>query len=238
MEINKENNGPEFEVGIHLESGLDMARNELDGLSEDLRTWLTVLGKQIVSLQTNLVADEDNKLADVSRTLLEEPWIKYVSDLAFAEDAVTRASAGFDRYVELRPILTCYELSEVATKCLQEAGRMFLFSFDNGCVTFCGSALEQTLRKALKDAGHTPGEKDTIGPLIKKACECNLLSPEGEKAARNLKCTRNDVIHRPFMVEGEDLKNEALKAMDNLGKILEALGLNLQGRGITSSVDS
>ena len=122
MEINKENDGPEFEVGIHLESGLDMARNELDGLSEDLRTWLTVLGKQIVSLQTNLVADEDNKLADVSRTLLEEPWIKYVSDLAFAEDAITRASAGFDRYVELRPILKCYELSEVATKCLQRGG--------------------------------------------------------------------------------------------------------------------
>ena len=228
MEINKENDGPEYEVGIHLESGLDMARNELDGFSEELRTWLTMLGKQIVSLQTNLVADEDKKLADVSRTLLEEPWIKYVSDLAFAEDAVTRASAGFVRYVELRPILTGYELSEVATKCLQEAGRMFLFSFDNGCVTFCGSALEQTLRSSLEDAGHTPGEKDTIGALITEACKRTLLSEEAVKAAHDLKCTRNDVIHRPFTVEGEDLKYEALKAIENLGKVLETLGLNLR----------
>ena len=214
--------GPEFEVWNHLHSGLDWASSELDGFPEQQRTWLKTLGKEIVSVHTNLVADKDSKPADVSRLLLNDPWIKFAADLAFAEDAVTRASTGFDRYVELRPILTCYELSDEATKCLQEAGRMFVFSFDNGCVMFCGAALEQTLRKTLEDVGHTPGEKP-LGPLIEKACKFHLLSPEGEQAARNLKCTRNDVIHRPFMVEGKDLKNKALKAMDNFGKVPESL---------------
>lgn len=81
---------------------LDLARMELDGFPEDTRTFLTTLGEQIYTLQTNLVA-EDKRFAYVSQTLLKDPWIKFIEDIAFAEEAVTRAAAVFDRFVELRP---------------------------------------------------------------------------------------------------------------------------------------
>ena len=151
--------GPEFEMWNHLHSGVDQARMELAGLPEELRRWLTEFGVEIMSLRTNLVAETDNRLADLSATLLQDPWIKFSADIAFAEEAVIRTSAGFDRYVELRPILTSYELPEVAAKCLIEAGRMFLFSFDNGCIMSCGATLEQILREELENAGKTPSEK-------------------------------------------------------------------------------
>ncbi len=223
--------GPEFEMWNHLYSGIDQARTELNELPENTRARLTELGVEIMSLRTNLVAQRDNQLADLSPMLLQDPWIKFSADMAFAEDAVTRASAGFDRYVDLRPILTAYELSDVAAKCLEEAGQLFLFSFDSGCVVFCGAALEQTLRKAIEDAGHTPRERDTIGPLIKKAYECNLLSEGAKQAACELKSTRNDVLHRPFMVVAQDLRSKAIEAMDNLGKVLEALGQSHDHQG-------
>ena len=102
------------------------------------------------------------------------------------------------------------------------------YSFDSGCVTFCGAALEQTLRKVLENAGNTPGERDTIGCLITKASKCKLLSEEAGQAAHELKSARNDVIHRPFKAfKGDDLKGESLKAMGNLGKVFEALGRDL-----------
>ena len=100
---------------------------------------------------------------------------------------------------------------------------MFVFSFDNGCVMFCGAALEQTLRKALGDVASKRCRN--LKQLIEKASCCKLLCTEGAEAAHNLRCTRNHVIHSPFMVEGEDLKNEALNAMKNLGKVLESLDL-------------
>ncbi len=216
--------GPEFEMWNHLYSGIDQARMELNGFPENLRPWLTELGEEIMSQQTNLVVQRDNRLANLSPMLLRDPWIKFSADIAFAEEAVTKASEGLDRYVELRPILTAYELSEAAAKCLREAGRMFRFSFFSGCVMFCGAALEQVLRKELDRAGQTPGDKDTIGSLIAKACKHNLLSEEAKQAACELKAVRNDVVHRPFEIFSENtLKDQALNAMNNLGRVLKSL---------------
>ena len=126
MDLDEAMDGPKFEVCNHLHSGLDLARMELEDFPEDTRTFLTNLGKQIYTLQIDLVAEEKNRVADVSPTLLQHPWIKFASDIAFAEEALGRLSAVFNRYLELRPVLTSYELSDEAAKCLQEAGRMFL----------------------------------------------------------------------------------------------------------------
>ena len=86
--------GPEFEAWNHLQKALDLASRELDGFPEQQRTWLKTLGKEIVSVQTNLVADEGNRLADVSRLLLNDPWIRFAADLAFAEEC---RNPGVDR---------------------------------------------------------------------------------------------------------------------------------------------
>ncbi len=223
METDEELGGPEFEMWNHLESGLDRARMELDCLSEEDRTILTKFSKRIFSQRTNLIVASDDKFAPLSPLLLEEPWIKFAVDIAFAEEFLARAGNVFDRYVKLKPILTRYELTNLAAKCLQEAGWTFLFSFDAACVEFCKMVLEQTLRKELIDAGSITEEqskKNTVGGLLTKARKERLLPEATEQAAKDLITMRNEVIHRRF----EALENEALKAMDKLGVVLQELG--------------
>lgn len=223
METDEELGGPEFEMWNHLESGLDLARMELDCLSEENRTILTKLSERIFSQRTNLIVAPDDKFAALSPLLLEEPWIKFAVDIAFAEESLARAGNVFDRYVKLQPILTRYELTNLAAKCLQEAGWTFLFSFDAACVEFCKMVLEQTLRKELVDAGSITEEqskKDTVGGLLTKARKERLLPEATEHAAKDLITMRNEVIHRRF----EALEDEALNAINQLGVVLQELG--------------
>lgn len=216
MEPDEVLDGPEFEIWNHLESGLDQARTELDCLSEEDRTILTKLSERIFSQRTNLIVAPDDKFAALSSQLLKEPWIKFAVDIAFAEQSLARAGNAFDRYVKLQPILTHYKLTDLATKCLQEAGQMFIFSFDAGCVAFCSAVLEQTLRDELERKNN----KDTAGLLLKLAKEKKILSKEAEQAAEDLITMRNEVIHRRF----EALEDEALNSMEQLGVVLQELG--------------
>lgn len=218
-------NGPEAEVWIHLYSGLDLAEMELDRFSEEARALMTKLGERIFSQRTNLTAAPDDSFAGVSQQLLQFPWLKYAADLAFAWEAVGRAEKALDRYVELQPILTRYKLSDSAAKYLQEAGRTFLFSFDAACVAFCNAALEQTLRDVLVGA-RVVTERDlkrnqrTAAALLEQALQAKLLPEGAEQAARDLISKRNALMHRNF----ESLKDDALKAMEHLGVVLQALG--------------
>lgn len=223
METDEELGGPEFEMWNHLESGLDRARMELDCFSEEDRTILTKFRERIFSQRTNLIVEPDDKFAALSPLLLKDPWIKFAVDIAFAEESLTRAGNAFDRYVKLQPILTRYKLTDLAAKCLQEAGWAFLFSFNTACVEFCKMVLEQTLRKELVDAGSITEEqskKDTVGGLLTKARKGRLLPEATEQAAKVLITIRNEVIHRRF----EALEEEALNAIDQLSVVLQELG--------------
>jgi hypothetical protein len=217
--------GPQFEVWNHLESGLDQARWELEALSEKARAVLARFGEHILSQRTNLtVAPEDASL-EWSERALEYPWLKFAADLAFAEEAVGRATEALDRYVQLQPILTRYRLGESAAKYLQEAGRTFLFSFDAACVAFCSAALEQTMRDALVDASiitrrELQRDRPTAFTLLAKARQARLLGEASEQAASDLIAKRNTLMHRHF----NGLKDEALKAMEQLGVVLQELG--------------
>lgn len=217
--------GPKFEVWNHLYSGLDLARMELDCLSEKGRAALTKFGERIFSQRTNLTVAPDDKFTDMSQQLLEVPWLKFAADCAFAEEALDRAVKALDRYLELEPILTRYKLTDLAAKCLQEAGRTFLFSFDAACVAFCSAALEHTLRDALVDARiitrrDLQRRQCTAYTLLAMATQAKLLPEAAEQAASDLIAKRNVVMHRRF----ENLKDEALKAMEHLGVVLQDLG--------------
>ena len=212
---------PEHEVWNHLYSGLDLAKMELDCLSEEKRTALIKFGEDIFSQRTNLTAVPGDSFADLPQQVLELPWFKFAADIACAEEALGRAAQALDRYIELKPILTRYKLTDLAAKCLQEAGRTFLFSFDAACVAFCSAVLEQTLRDMLVDAGIiTMCSRDTARKLLNKATQKKLLPEGAEQAASDLIDMRNEVIHQRF----EALKDEALKAMDYLGVVLQELG--------------
>jgi len=218
-------NGPEFEVWNHLYSGLDLARVELDKLSEEGRGILTRFGQRVFSQRTSLTVEPDDTFAAFSQQALDVPWLKFAADMAFAEQAVCRAEKALVRYVELQPILTRYKLSDVASKYLQEAGQTFLFSFDAACVAFCNAALEQTLRDLLVDANvmtnrELQRSQSTANTLLERAARENLLPEAAEQAARDLIAKRNKVMHRRF----ENLKEDALKAMEHLAIVLQYLG--------------
>ena len=106
MKPNEALDGPEFDVWNHLYSGLDLAMMELDSLPEKARTVLTEFGEQIFAQRTNLTVAPDDRFAALSQQLLKEPWIKFAVDIAFAKEAMSRATEALDRYVELQPILT------------------------------------------------------------------------------------------------------------------------------------
>lgn len=218
-------NGPKFEVWNHLYSGLDLARAELDNLSEKGRGILTRFGERVFAQRTTLTVEPDDTFATFSQQALDVPWLKFAADMAFAEEAVCRAEKALVRYVELQPILTRYKLSDVASKYLQEAAQTFLFSFDAACVAFCNAALEQTLRDLLVDANvmttrELQRSQPTANSLLERATRENLLPEAAEQAARDLIAKRNKVMHRRF----ENLKDDALKAMEHLAIVLQCLG--------------
>ena len=69
-----------------------------------------------------------------------------------------------------------------------------------------------------------PQVKKPLGPLIQMACKHNLLSEEAKQAACELKTVRNDVVHRPFEIFSNNaLKDQALNAMNSLGRVLKSL---------------
>jgi hypothetical protein len=217
--------GPEFDVWVHLTSGLDQARWELDSLPEKIRTLLARFGEHILLQRTNLTVAPDDTFAELSQDALEFPWLKFAADLAFAEEAVGRATEALDRYIQLQPILTRYKLGNLAAKYLREAGRTFLFAFDAACVAFCSAALEQTLRDTLVDAGtitqrELQRDRPTAFTLLAKARQAKLLGEAAEQAASDLIAKRNTLMHRQF----DSLKDEVLKAMELLGVVLQELG--------------
>jgi len=218
-------NGPEFEVWNHLYSGLDLARAELDKLSENGRGILTRFGERVFAQRTTLTVEPDDSFATFSQHALDVPWLKFAADIAFAEEAVWRAEKALVRYVELQPILTRYKLSDVARKYLQEAAQTFLFSFDAACVAFCNAALEQTLRDLLVDATVMTNRdlqrnQPTANGLLERATREKVLPEAAEQAARDLIAMRNKVMHRQF----QNLKEDALKAMEHLATVLQYLG--------------
>jgi len=189
------------------------------------RTFLSRFAEKVFSQRTDLTVAPDDGFTGIAQQALEVPWLKFAADLVFAEEAVGRAEQALKRYIALQPILTRYKLSSLASKCLKEAGRTFLYSFDAACIAFCSAALEQILRDEVVAAGiiterELKRQRCTAFTLLKMAKEEKLLSEAAEQSAAELITKRNQVIHGRF----ESLKNEALRAMEQLGLVLQDLG--------------
>lgn len=219
--------GPDSEVWNHLYSGIDLARMELDRLSPEARTFLSRFAEKVFSQRTDLTVAPDDSFTDLAQQALEVPWLKFAADLMFAEEAVGRAEQALKRYIALQPILTRYKLSSLASKCLKEAGRTFLYSFDAACIAFCSAALEQILRDEVVAAEiiterELKRQRCTAFTLLEMAKRAALMSEAAEQAATELITKRNEVMHKRF----EGLKEEALKAMEQLGSVLQELGRN------------
>ncbi|MGH7574552.1 MAG: hypothetical protein ACREM1_05395 [Longimicrobiales bacterium] len=219
---------PEFEVWNHLESGLDLATDELTALASKDRELVSRVGNLLAKLRDDFVISrQDADLAEALEELLSHPWIRHAAEIQIAHGLIGRASHALDRYRDLRPVASALVPDERVRRYLKEAAATFLLGFDAATIAFCGAALEQVLKQVLVARGviqpsssdnewAPPGKK-----LVDAAVRVRLLVTS-EEAARRLLKQRNRVMHRS-MSEQSALRGVALTCIQDLAETLREL---------------
>lgn len=228
---------PKFEVWNHLESGLDMARNEIaephfldepPKLREHERQLLDRWAELAFSGLTQLVLDPSAKgqefegVRRIYNAPGAEPWLNFAVDLCFAEEGVARAQGALGRYGELRGIRLPPSLSKRTRGYVRVAAQTFLFGFDPACIAFCGAAIEQELKEACLRAGiYTDRaihrERPTGHTCLFKGQRGGLIKKSFDVAKRTLD-QRDRVLHRG-VEQQEDLHDEAVQHLIALGEV-------------------
>jgi hypothetical protein len=205
--------GPQVDVWNHIETGLDLAREELYVLPHELRELTEKLGKAVVNVRLQLLhEDADGELIQLSEQILREQWVRYAAEFHLAEQAVQRATGALKRYLEITPALAAKPLPEKAQPYVKEAIRTFLFGFDPACIALCRAALEQVLKEVLlaKGAYTAPQlrkERPTAGALLENAKRAQLLGGAYQDAKRVIE--RGDTLMHRHIFDAKILKQMA-----------------------------
>jgi hypothetical protein len=219
---------PQSEVWNYLYSGLDLAQMEFDNLGEKEKEALESFAELVFARRSKLVGSpEDQEIYGDEEKLLKHPWFKHAVDLRFAGEVVERGVGMLRRYLQLRPILTHFELSERCKVYLGDAVQTFLFGFDAACVAFCGATLEQILKEALirsKECTEQQIKQERLSGLglLMKANEKKLIT-ESYDGARKVLTQRNVVMHQG-VCDKNLIRNHALENIAALGSTLQELG--------------
>jgi hypothetical protein len=227
MSEDEEAYGPEYRVWNHLYSGLDLATMELNTLEEESRKRIEKLGKLIAQTRSSVSQPlEEGAWIELFDELLKDPWVRYGAELALANEGVDRAAGAIQRFVDLRPVLTTYQLGVKATSYLQQVTSAFLFEFDAAAIALAGAALEQVLRDvAIESGSYTEArlrrEQPTGQTLLENAKREGKISSTYDAAKRVLE-RRNHVMHRS-MWEDRIIKRLALESISDLGLVLSSL---------------
>ena len=94
--------GPEFEVWNHLESGLQLAADELDYLGDMEFGLVEAVSKLTSEMVLEFVSEkEKEELYSNLHGLMQNPWVKHGIEVKLARRAISRASGALDRYRDL-----------------------------------------------------------------------------------------------------------------------------------------
>src|SRR5262245_16958652 len=95
---------PEAEVWNHLESGLQMARDELRPFDPKVRAELEHLAKEVADTRGVLILPASKaSLVDAEDQLFRHPWIRHAIDTEIAQEGIIRANEALERYRSLKP---------------------------------------------------------------------------------------------------------------------------------------
>lgn len=186
--------GPNADVWSHLQTGLDLAEEELEYLPEKVRRFTEAVAKALLLNRTKVILDAKEKgWAELDSELLSFAWVRYATDLEIAEEGITRATKALDRYAEVRPTAAVHAILEKAQPYIREVVHTYIFGFDPACIALCRAALEQLLKHCLVSVGtytvpQLRKDRPTAGTLLAKARQSNLLPTAYEPAYQ--------VIHR------------------------------------------
>jgi len=221
-------NGPEFEVWNHLESGLALAEQELDVLDDPSRLLVDKVAELVARLWGDFVIrPEDRELAAGLKKFLANPWARHAAEVQLARRSIDRASESLQRFADLQPVVSQYQLTSKTRRYLKEAVDAFLLGFDPACIAFCGATLEQLFKELLvtRKVIQPPTADDEWSPggsqLLDLVVKGDLIHRTSEAAKRLLR-QRNRVMHRSIWDE-KVLKGVALACLQDLAAVLEEL---------------
>lgn len=212
--------GPEVEVWNHLETGWQLADDELDVLEPELRRITVAVAKLLVDSRGLLIVEEKlDPILQVDSALLAHPWIGYAAELEVASEGTRRATAAFERFRLLQPVIGARQLPDRAVRYIKEASQTFLFGFDAACIALCRATLEQVLRDVLVSRSvyteaQLKREQPTGGALLENAKRERLLERE-YGAAKRVMDQGNHLLHRA-MYDEKLLKQMAADSVRDL----------------------
>lgn len=239
--------GPEFEVWNHLESGWQMAYDDMarqidrqtmenfesiaaivvrGGAALHLDSGMKPIRQQLETFLPGLSSSQYEAVFMAVATAFREgtnPWLSHAVELELARDGIGRATSAFARFKLLTPQLNQRPLPDKAEKYLAEAVQTFLFGFDPACIALCRSALEQVARDVLVKLGALTApqidrEKPTLEAMLLKLRQAGALTT-GYDAADRVRDRGNTVLHN-HLYDNRARKQVALDSLLDLATVL------------------
>jgi hypothetical protein len=218
--------GPEYNLWLHLESGLDAAMMELDALTDESRAsleWLAqaiVLGRDQLAIRPKSV---EAKLLLVDDVLLADKWVRFAVELIIARRGVARSEKALRRFIRINPLSTLRALPLRAEGYVREAMETFAFGFDAACIALVCASFEQLMKDELVRQGRFTEpqlrrERLTAEGLLAKARQASIVSTSSSAAERLVK-KRNNVMHEHLY----DDKVSEQQALDSLTELLSVI---------------
>jgi hypothetical protein len=243
--------GPDFEVWNHLESGWQMAYDDLAlKLSPEMLAFFLGMAKVIVGARSSLLVDpRDPALAKQIASVFPsvspndhgalfaglmkvfaargDPWLTHAVELELAGEGISRATSALERYQLVAPQLG-QAIPDRALPYVREALSCFLFCFDAATIALCRSTVEQVAKEALIRLGvYTRRQIQRSRPplsletLIEKLKQAGALERSYE-AAKRVKDRGNTILH-DHLYDEKIRRQLALDSVADLADILREL---------------
>ncbi len=240
--MTEESEGPEFEVWNHLDSGWQMAYDDMaEQVDPETMEVFKLVASIIVGGTSALHLDQEMApvrekmeqfVPDLATSDYEmifnnlvrsfrrgdNRWLRHAVELELAREGLARATDAFHRFALLVPQLRQRPLPSRAEPYVREAIQTFLFGFDPACIALCRSALEQVSRDVLVRIGaYTEAQLDRARPPLALETLILKLKQSGAllrayDAADRIRLRGNTVLHKHLF----DNRARSQTALDTL----------------------
>jgi hypothetical protein len=222
----EEEDRPRFEVWNHLHSGLELARMEFDVFEPETRAKLEEFAGTVLKRRKAFALGIDQQTwLEIYDLLLKDPWFRHAVEIELGREGVGRASGALQRFFDLKPILTKYEISHQSERYFGEVINTYLFGFDVACIALSGAALEKILQEAVVKAGFasvSQSQKIPASELLRKLTKERIICTS-RSSAKAVLGERNRILHRDIRDEIE-LRDLAIQSIRGVGEVVLELG--------------
>jgi hypothetical protein len=221
--------GPEFEVWLHLWTGIDTATDELRVLNDESRKAVEQIGSELVNARKALSQAPDTygaKLLLIDDHLLANPWVRHAAEIEVASTGIWRSEQALKRFMRVKPAIVSRPIPERAIKYVAEVVQTYMFGFDAACIALCRATIEQLLKDELLAHGlltepQIRRERPTAGSLLAHAKRAGLLTDSTAAAERVVK--KGDTVLHSFVYDDRVIDQQALDSVTDLVLVVAEL---------------